>query len=54
MTLTTGLVVMDVSLLQSRMFLLKGNSKKTEPKKPQALPVIKDRINIGLEDFFRV
>lgn len=52
MTWTTG-VVMDVSLLQRGMLFLKGNTKKTDPKKPQALPVLKDRINTGLEDFFR-
>lgn len=51
MTLTTGVVVMDVSLLQRGMLLLKGNTKKTELKKPQALPVLKDKIHIGLEDF---
>lgn len=39
MTLTTGVVVMDVRPLQRRMLFLKGNIKKTEPKKPQALPV---------------
>lgn len=44
---------MDVSLLQRGMLVLKGNTKKTDPKKPQALPVLKDRINTGLEDFFR-
>lgn len=51
MTLTTGVGVMDVSLLQRRMLLLKGNTKNTEPKKPQALLVLKGRIKIGIEDF---